>query len=65
MQEQDRLVTRNEVRQMGLNVTSTQFGRYEDQGLLDPIKIGDLRSARVHYKLSQVQKLLTPRNHRR
>ena len=37
---EDRLVTRNECRAFGLNVSNTQFQRYEKQGLLTPIKIG-------------------------
>ena len=43
---EDRLVTRNECRAFGLNVSNTQFQRYEKQGLLTPIKVGvDVRSA--------------------
>lgn len=55
---QKTLVTRNEVREMGLNVSSTQFGRYEDDELLHPIKVGGRRSARVHYRIEEVEALL-------
>jgi hypothetical protein len=54
----DRLVSRNEVRKMGLNVSSTQFGRYEEAGYLVPIKPGGVRSSRVYYWLSEVLKFL-------
>jgi hypothetical protein len=52
------LVTRHEVRQMGLNVSSTQFGRYEKDKLLFPIKVGGRRSARVHYRIEEVEALI-------
>ncbi len=52
------LVTRNEVREMGLKVSSTQFLRYEDDNLLHPIKVGGRRSARVHYRIEEVEALL-------
>lgn len=59
---EDRLVTRNECRAFGLNVSNTQFQRYEAQGLLTPIKVGvDVRSARVRYWLSEVMNLIGPR----
>lgn len=53
-----RLVTRNEVRAMGLNVSNTQFLRYEDAGLLTPIKVGRRRFARTYYDLDEVLNLL-------
>jgi hypothetical protein len=52
------LLTRNECRQLGLNVCNTQFLRYEEQGLLTPIKVGNLRSAVVRYRVSEVYALL-------
>ena len=55
------LVTRNEVRAMGLNVSSTQFGRYEKARLLTPVKIGGHRSSRVYYRIDEVEPLLKPR----
>jgi hypothetical protein len=58
MTTQKHLVTRNEVRQMGLDVSSTQFGRYEQAELLHPIKVGGKRSARVHYEVDEVEQLL-------
>jgi hypothetical protein len=58
MSVQKELVTRNEVREMGLNVSSTQFGRYEKDQLLHPIKPGARRSARVYYRVEEVHALL-------
>ena len=55
------LVTRNEIRKMGLDVSSTQFLRYEEQKLLTPLKVGNLRSAKVRYALSEVHLLLSQR----
>ena len=55
------IVTRNEVRQMGLNVSNTQFLRYEDAGLLNPVKVGGLRSAVVRYCVEEVRTLLSSR----
>ncbi len=42
---------------MGLNYTSTHFIRLEDAGYLTPIKVGGLRSARVHYCEDEVLSL--------
>lgn len=56
-----KLVTRNEVRELGLNVSSTQFQRYENDDLLTPIKPGNRRSARVYYELDEVYSLLRAR----
>ena len=55
------VVTRNEVRKLGLNVSNTQFQRYEAQGLLNPIKVGALRSAIVRYSVEEVRRLLQGR----
>ena len=55
------LVTRNDVRAMGLNFSSTHFGRLEKVGLLTPKKVGGLRSARVHYDKDEVLALLDTR----
>lgn len=59
------LVTRNEVRAMGLNVSSTQFQRWEDSKLLTALKPAGLRSARVYYELEEVWALLGKRAKRR
>ena len=53
------LVTRNEVRLMGLNVSNTQFGRWEEEQFLTPFKAGNYRSAVVRYRLEQVLKFIT------
>ena len=58
MTVQKSLVTRHEVRATGLNVSSTQFLRYEKEGLLHPIKVGGHPSARVHYRIDEVEALL-------
>ncbi len=63
MTTQKLLVTRNEVRQMGLDVSATQFGRYEEEKLLHPIKVGGKRSARVHYRVEEVDLLLRSPRH--
>lgn len=56
------LVTRKEIRAMGLTVSRTQFGRYEKDGLLTAIKPGGRRSARVYYHVEEVRKLLAARS---
>lgn len=56
------LVTREEVRQLGLDVSNTQFLRYEEQKLLTPVKVGNFRSAVVRYKVEEVTKLLALRD---
>ena len=58
---ENRLVTRDEVRAMGFNVSSTHFGRLEKQGLLTPVKAGGFRSAHVRYWLDEVMVLLGAR----
>ena len=58
MSVQKLLVTRNELRIMGLNFSSTHFGRLEESGDLTPLKVGDHRSARVHYRMDEVLSVL-------
>ena len=58
------LVTRNEVREMGLGYSNTHFIRLEKAGLLTPIKVGGFRSSRVYYRLKQVLDLIYGRPHR-
>lgn len=48
------LVTRNDLRAMGLDVSNTQFSRWEEEGLLKPIKFGKHRSSVVRYRAVQV-----------
>jgi hypothetical protein len=55
------LVTRNECRAMGLNVSNTTFQRWEDEGLLHPQKVGGHRSAVVRYRVEEVMKLIDTR----
>jgi hypothetical protein len=55
------LVTRSECRSMGLAYSSTQFLRWEEQGLLTPVKVGGSRSARVHYRVVEVRALIDGR----
>ena len=47
--EDNRLYTRQELRKVGLSYSSTQFQRWEEAGLLTPVKPGGTRSSRVHY----------------
>ena len=61
MSMQKEFVTRNEVREMGLDFSSTHFGRLEDAGMLTPLKVGALRSSRVFYRKEQVLALLITR----
>ena len=58
MTVQKELVTRNEVRAMGLRFSNTHFGRLEKAKLLTPVKVGGFPSARVHYRLEQVRNLI-------
>ena len=58
MSVQKLLVTRNELRVMGLDYSSTHFGRLEEAGDLTPVKVGDHRSARVHYRVEEVLALI-------
>jgi hypothetical protein len=57
------LVTRNEVREMGLQYSNTHFIRFERAGLLTPIKVSGCPSSRVYYRVEQVLSLIrtTPR----
>jgi hypothetical protein len=55
-------VTRNELRAMGFNYSSTQFGRWEKAQLLHAHKAGGLTSARVHYRWQDVQAFFSGRN---
>ena len=57
-QDLDRMVTRQEVRMMGWDYSSTSFQRFEESWMLGhrglrPYKSGS-RSARVHYRLGDV-----------
>jgi DNA-binding transcriptional MerR regulator len=61
MNTEKKLVTRNEVRAMGLDVSSMQFLRYEKQGLLTPRKVDGRRSSRVRYDIEEVLRLLNGR----
>ena len=58
MTVQKELVTRNEVREMGLRYSNTHFIRFEKAGLLTPIKVGGFPSSRVYYRLEQVLGLI-------
>jgi hypothetical protein len=44
------LVTRKELRKLGLDYSSTQYQRWEKAGKLTPVKPGGSRSSRVHYR---------------
>jgi hypothetical protein len=57
----DRLVTRNELRKLGLNYSSTQYQRWEKAGKLTPVKPGGSRSSRVHYRYGQITVFLSTR----
>lgn len=60
------LMTRNDIRKLGLSVTNTTFQRWEkvdkDTGrpiLLHPIKPETGQSARVYYRREEVEELLS------
>lgn len=55
------LLTRRDARETGLDYSSEQFRRWEKDGLLHPIKVGDRRSARVHYARSEIEALIGKR----
>jgi hypothetical protein len=55
------LVTRNELRELGLDYSSTQYQRWEKAGKLTPVKPGGSRSSRVHYRWGQVNVFLDTR----
>jgi hypothetical protein len=57
----DSLVTRKELRDLGLDYSSTQFQRWESAGKLTPVKPGGSRSSRVHYRWGQVTVFLETR----
>ena len=59
------LVTRNECREMGLDVSNTQFSRWEEQGLLRPFKAGGHRAAVVRYRLKDVLRFIVAYSRRR
>ena len=59
------LVTRNECREMGLDVSNTQFSRWEEQGLLRPFKAGGHRAAIVRYRLRDVLRFIVAYSRRR
>lgn len=59
------LVTRNEVRQMGLDVSNTQFGRWEEEGFLTPFKAGNHRSAIVRYRVTEVLRFIVAHSKRK
>jgi hypothetical protein len=51
----EQLVTRKELRKLGLNYSSTQYQRWEKAGKLTPVKPGGSPSSRVHYCYGQVK----------
>jgi hypothetical protein len=53
--EDDSLVTREELRELGLDYSSTQYQRWEKAGKITPVKPGGTRSSRVHYRWGQVK----------
>lgn len=57
----DRLVTRKELRKLGLDYCSTQFQRWEKSKKLTPVKPGGTRSSRVHYRWGEVKHFLSTR----
>jgi hypothetical protein len=58
------LVTRGEVRQMGLGYSNSHFLRLEKKKLLTPVKPGGFRSSRVHYRVEQVRDLIDGKSRR-
>jgi hypothetical protein len=59
--EDDSLVTRDELREMGLKYSSTQYQRWEKAKKLTPVKPGGSRSSRVHYRFGEVTAFLSTR----
>jgi hypothetical protein len=51
----EQLVTRNDLRKLGLDYSSTQYQRWEKAGKLTALKPGGTRSSRVHYRYGQVK----------
>ena len=54
-------VSRSEARRTYLKVSAMQYYRYEELGLLTPFKAGGLRSARVWYRITQLEALMRAR----
>jgi hypothetical protein len=59
--EDDSLVTREELREMGLRYSSTQYQRWEKAKKLTPVKPGGSRSSRVHYRYGEIVSFLSTR----
>jgi hypothetical protein len=59
--EDDSLVTRNELRELGLKYSSTQYQRWEKAKKLTPVKPGGSRSSRVHYRYGEIIFFLSTR----
>lgn len=55
------LMTRNDIRKLGLEVTNTTFQRWEKAGRLTPIKPNG-RASHVYYRRSEVETLLDTRH---
>lgn len=58
----DQLYTRKELKQIGLKYSPTQFGRWEADDLLTPVKPGGKPSSRVHYWGWNVKSFLRSRS---
>lgn len=54
------LVTRNECRKLGLDVANMTFLRWEERGLLTPIKPNGSKG-RVYYRREEVERLIDTR----
>jgi hypothetical protein len=59
--DDDCLLTRKQVRQLGLDYSSTQFGRWEEDELLIAVKPGGKRSSRVHYRVGNIRAFMVRR----
>jgi hypothetical protein len=60
--DDDCLLTRKQVRQLGLDYSSTQFGRWEEDELLIAVKPGGKRSSRVHYRVGNIKAFMVKRS---
>jgi hypothetical protein len=60
--DDDCLLTRKQVRQLGLDYSSTQFGRWEEDELLVAVKPGGKRSSRVHYRVGNIRAFMVKRS---
>jgi hypothetical protein len=60
--DDDCLLTRKQVRQLGLDYSSTQFGRWEEDELLIAVKPGGKRSSRVHYRVGNIRAFMVRRS---